>query len=106
MLASSVSIVTPSFNQASFIDRTITNEMLRRRLGRVPDRWISNYAHVVMHTRGWHLEGRLWFVPVVAVLSIYASLRWNRDLSVSGVRAFARWVAETARARVAEILRR
>ncbi len=56
------------------------NQMLRRRLGRVPDRWVFNYAHA------WadHYSARKHGIPFVVLVSLaswWASLRWNRTLS-------------------------
>ncbi|MCC6860378.1 MAG: glycosyltransferase [Bryobacterales bacterium] len=73
------------------------NSMLRRGLGRVPDRWLSNYAHVVLDARGV-ARGTLGFSLLVSLLSWYAALKWNRRISGPMWRETAQWIAGNARA--------
>ncbi len=54
------------------------NDMLKRRLGRVPVRWLSNYAHVLIDDRGLTRDRRLRFTIAVAWQTLAAALRWNR----------------------------
>ena len=58
------------------------NHMLRRTIGRVPDRWLANYAHAALQEGG--LSRQVWprtFVLAVSALTRLAALRWNRSLS-------------------------
>lgn len=57
-----------------------TNDVLRRLFGRVPDRWLYNYAHAVLYSRGVPRQGR-GFAMRVALLSWWAALRWNHRIS-------------------------
>jgi glycosyltransferase involved in cell wall biosynthesis len=79
-----------------------TNEMLRSLLGRVPDRWLYNYAHAVLDGRGVPRESR-GFAVRLAALAWRAALRWNRRISPAmlwqGGRAFGGSLFLTAEAR-------
>ena len=56
------------------------NQMLRERLGRVPDRWIYNYAHARLEGTPIDSAKHLRFAVCLSLLTIWASLRWNRSL--------------------------
>jgi glycosyltransferase involved in cell wall biosynthesis len=68
------------------------NGMLSRRLGRTPDRWIFNYAHVLMAESpiGRKLAG-LPFACAVSALACIAALRWNRRISAAAIRTMIGW---------------
>ncbi len=73
------------------------NHMLRKRLGAVPSRWISNYAHVVLETRGIKRDdGRLRFAILVSLLSWWTAIRWNRSVSPQLRRMTRGWVVGEA----------
>lgn len=59
------------------------NSMLKRRLGRVPDRWLANYAHVVVEERHIARSGGPGYVTAAACLTLAAGLHWNRILTRS-----------------------
>ena len=69
------------------------NSMLRARLGRVPDRWLCNYAHAVLDERGVPRAAPFRFPVFVAVLSILASVRWNQRVSLAMLRLSRSWIA-------------
>ena len=68
------------------------NSMMRQHLGRVPERWLYNYAHTVLDDRGLPRAKRLRFAVGLSVLSCYASLRWNHRLSRDVLRTTSRWI--------------
>lgn len=68
-----------------------TNDITRRHLGRTPDRWLFNYAHAVIDERGLR-RGQPSTTLVLAMLSVYAALRWNRAISTSMLVTLKRWV--------------
>jgi glycosyltransferase involved in cell wall biosynthesis len=72
-----------------------TNSITRRHLGRTPDRWLFNYAHAVIDS--WGLQrGRPSTTLMLAVLSVYAAIRWNRAISMTMLVTLKRWlVADT-----------
>ena len=67
------------------------NDMLRHTFGTTPDRWLCNYAHVLVEER-WGLKDSLLFTPAVAVASLGASWRWNRSISPGLLRTVASWL--------------
>ena len=74
--------------------------MLRRRLGSVPTRWLSNYVHVVLEERGFSRDGgRLKFAAPMALLMWWASLRWSRRVSTQGRAVTWDWIPGATRAR-------
>jgi len=81
------------------------NDMLKRRLGTVPDAWLSGYAHVVLRRHGWPEHG--WrFRTGLCVHASLASLRWNRSVRPSLLRMIAAWLFAEVKNRVAAALRR
>ena len=69
---------------------TEINDMLRERLGRVPDQWIYNYAHVLLDERGLARDDPQ-FPLAVAGQALNASLRWNRNVSAEMRRTLRQW---------------
>jgi glycosyltransferase involved in cell wall biosynthesis len=68
------------------------NDMFRKVIGKVPDRWLYNYAHTVLDEKGIPRARKLRFALGVSVLSCYASVKWNHRLSRAVMRTTARWV--------------
>jgi glycosyltransferase involved in cell wall biosynthesis len=68
------------------------NDMMRRHCGRVPERWLFNYAHTVLDDKGVPRSRPLRFALGLSVVSCYASLRWNRRLSREIMRTTSQWV--------------
>ena len=68
------------------------NTMMLRRFGQVPDRWLFNYAHVVLESQGMKRADYWLFVPALVVLSLYASLRWNKMVSKSMQSSMWQWL--------------
>jgi glycosyltransferase involved in cell wall biosynthesis len=68
------------------------NDMMRKHCGRVPERWLFNYAHTVLDENGVPRSRRLRFALGLSVVSCYASLRWNRRLSREVMRTTSQWV--------------
>ena len=59
------------------------NDVLKRRLGRVPDRWLVNYAHLAVEERGIARADRPRFAYAVSWALLKAGWRWNGALSPS-----------------------
>jgi len=76
------------------------NSMLKRRLGSVPDRWLSNYAHVILEDRGVdRARHPLRTTALLAVITWAASLRWNRRVPIQLRQTTWRWVRDEFRVR-------
>ena len=73
------------------------NDMLRAHFTRVPDRWLFNYAHLVLDDRGIPRDDRLQFTMFVSALSLSAAVRWNRRISRSMVQTVCQWVGHAVR---------
>jgi glycosyltransferase involved in cell wall biosynthesis len=67
-------------------------DMLKRHLGRVPDRWLFNYAHMVLDNRGVTRADTWVFTRTVVWEFIRASFRWNHRVSVRGLQTSAQWL--------------
>lgn len=59
------------------------NDMFKRLLGKVPDRWLFNYAHAVVEKVVDRARNPRSFVVHLASTSIISALRWNRCISRS-----------------------
>jgi glycosyltransferase involved in cell wall biosynthesis len=75
------------------------NSMLLARLGRVPDKWLFNYAHAVLDERGLPRSARLRFAAAVSMLSLWAGFKWNHSVSPQMWATCRSWVAGNLRAR-------
>ena len=78
------------------------NGMMRERLGRVPDKWLFNYAHVVLETRNVRRTDRFRYILSLSVISLYSSLRWNRSISRNMLGTVSRWIGGNARVSLKE----
>lgn len=73
------------------------NDMLRRRLATVPDRWLFNYAHSVLDERGVSRDDRLQFTMLVSGVALSTAVRWNHRISRSMVQTVCEWVGHAVR---------
>jgi glycosyltransferase involved in cell wall biosynthesis len=69
------------------------NDILRRHLRRVPDRWLANYAHAVLEERGIERTDLPRFALMVSAVSLLASLRWNHRISLQMARTVGGWTS-------------
>ena len=72
------------------------NNFMRRHCGKTPERWIFNYAHAVVETKGIKRDEPLLFATAVSLVSLYASLRWNHGISRNILQTTRGWVGGTA----------
>ena len=68
------------------------NDMLKELFGKVPDRWLFNYAHAVVEQRSSRDSNATTFAIQVGVNSLLAGLRWNRSVSVAMLKAVYLWI--------------
>lgn len=69
-----------------------TNDMLKRTLGRVPDRWILNFAHAITRQRRNGEEHTFGFTLSMSREAWKASMRWNGRLSPRVAATIAGWL--------------
>ena len=71
------------------------NDMFKRLFGRVPDRWLINYAHVAVEQQTNRSKSPYWFMMKLLTWTVFAAWRWNRRVSVTMVAAIIkrRWTA-------------
>lgn len=67
------------------------NDMLKERLGTIPDNWLWNYAHAVLDGRGVKRGASREYVARVALLTLRAAFRWNGFPSLSLLRRLGSW---------------
>jgi GT2 family glycosyltransferase len=67
------------------------NDMFRQCLGRVPQRWLYNYAHTVVDERVARSR-KFPFAVGLSVVSCCADLWWNDRLSADVLRTTSQWV--------------
>lgn len=68
------------------------NDMLKMRLGKVPDRWLFNYAHAILDTQGLARTKKFRFALAVSTLSLVAAIKWNRRVTSSMIVTTLRWI--------------
>ena len=72
------------------------NDMFRRRLKRVPDRWLYNYAHAVVERRYDRHQHPRRFAIEVGLHSLVAAIYWNAKISPDMGRTALTWVSHAA----------
>ena len=53
------------------------NDMQKTLFGKVPDRWLWNYAHAVVEERVDRSRSPRWFALCMIIVVMKAALRWN-----------------------------
>jgi hypothetical protein len=67
------------------------NDMLKRTLGRVPTRWLYNYAFAVYDAHGWDRRDLHRHTLVFSLAMATAFLRWRRTVPLSLFQTLATW---------------
>lgn len=68
------------------------NDMFKKLFGKVPDRWLFNYAHVVVEQRYSREKNKNSFALRVGVNSISAALKWNHRVSPDMAKSIYSWI--------------
>jgi len=71
------------------------NDVMKRLFGKVPDRWLFNYAHAVVEAEVDRAARPVWFTVRLLAASVRAALRWNGGISADMRRQMMQW-ARTA----------
>lgn len=69
------------------------NDMLKKRLGKVPDQWLFNYAHVVVSDRqdtSMHPSKKVKLE--LAIRSLLGALRWNHGVTKAMRQVLYSWI--------------
>jgi glycosyltransferase involved in cell wall biosynthesis len=67
------------------------NDMMKSLLGKVPDRWLFNYAHAVVEKQVSREANPGLFSMQIALRSIAAALKWNSRVSSEMLRTVYSW---------------
>lgn len=70
-------------------------QMFRTSFGRVPDRWIFNYAHALAQASGpdrTRPAGKARYIAQLLFLSTFHFLRWNGGVTATARQTMAEWV--------------
>ena len=76
------------------------NDMLKMNLGKVPDRWIYNYAHALVDRKGYKRRNPvedLRYVLLLVGFSIASFARWRQRLSINAMITMSKWVGASLR---------
>jgi glycosyltransferase involved in cell wall biosynthesis len=68
------------------------NRMFVKRFGKVPDRWLYNYAHAVVERRIDRQAQPTRFGVEVGIRSLLAAMRWNKGISTEMRNMVAEWI--------------
>lgn len=70
------------------------NDMFRKSFGKVPDRWIFNYAHVVVRDRlGDQYSRSVKVLLEIGARSLLAALYWNRSVTSTMSWTLSSWLS-------------
>lgn len=83
---------TKTLNQRVAVHAEI-NDMLKDKLGKTPDRWLCNYAHAVVEPHGQQTRSKA-TIPMLAVMIVFSSIRWNYSISKSLRKMLREWLKE------------
>jgi glycosyltransferase involved in cell wall biosynthesis len=67
------------------------NDMFKRLFGKVPDRWLCNYAHAVVDAKLNRSQAPRRYVFQVAFSAVCSSVRWNQGVSATMRKGLKRW---------------
>jgi len=76
---------------------TEINDMLKKRLGKTPTRWIYNYAFAVIDSRGYDRAVSREYVWILIGSLFLAYLRWRHFIPPSALRAALNWLIQAFR---------
>ena len=73
------------------------NEMFIRLMGRVPERWLYNYAHAYLDERGFPRTARFRFATAVSALSIWSAFKWNHRVTRTMLTTCRHWISASVK---------
>ena len=76
------------------------NTMFKKKFGKVPDRWLFNYAHCVVEDKIIREKNPVRFMYLLLITSLYSSFRWNKIPSQSFLKTIYLWGKETIKGQI------
>lgn len=73
------------------------NDMFKKLFGRVPDRWLFNYAHAVIEAKLDRDATPSRFVLETGLRVVFSAVRWNRSISATMHAEIKRWIFNRGR---------
>lgn len=73
------------------------NYMFKKMFGKVPDRWLFNYAHAAVEAKLNRDATPRRFVLEVGLRAVFSAVRWNRSISVAMREDIKRWIFNRGR---------
>jgi glycosyltransferase involved in cell wall biosynthesis len=73
------------------------NQMMAKKFGAVPDRWIFNFAHAAIEDRGFTRDRQITFILMLLLHSYTASLRFNWHVSRGVLTITKGWFLDVVR---------
>lgn len=67
------------------------NDMLKKKLGKVPDRWLFNYAHASVETKINREKYPKRFLYSLLASSLWSTFYWNKKISTNFLNTLGRW---------------
>jgi glycosyltransferase involved in cell wall biosynthesis len=67
------------------------NDMFKKLFGKVPDRWLFNYAHAVVARKTDRIRAPRWFMLSLLVTTLSAAWRWNGKISTGMMINLVQW---------------
>lgn len=68
------------------------NDMFKKLFGRVPDRWLLNYAHAVVEVNMSRETAPKLFVVKIGLISLISALKWNKSVSTAMCKTLYGWM--------------
>lgn len=68
------------------------NDMFKKKFGKVPDRWLFNYAHAVVESKTARRNSPHWFMLKLLVSTLSAAWWWNGNISTHMKTSLVQWV--------------
>ncbi len=67
------------------------NDMFKKKFGKVPDRWLFNYAHAVVEEKTVRGNYPLRFIYFLLLSSLWSTYHWNKGVSAKFIKNLFRW---------------
>lgn len=68
------------------------NDMFKKLFGKVPDRWLFNYAHAVVESSMSRDAAPKLFAIKIGIISVVSTLKWNKKVSLAMCKTFYGWM--------------